>query len=60
MVLSYFVLGRFREESTQRIAAAVERRSAARQERASDPARSDEAAEDAEAAQHEDGTADYR
>jgi mannitol-specific phosphotransferase system IIBC component len=59
MVLSYFVLARFREESTQKLQAAVERRAAARQERAADPARSDEAAEDAETAQREDG-ADYR
>jgi hypothetical protein len=48
MVLSYFVLARFREESTQQVVAAVERRSAARRARASDPTRSDEAAEDLE------------
>jgi hypothetical protein len=58
MVLSYFVLARFREESTQQIAAAVERRSAARRQRAGDPARSDEAAEDLEDGQG--GPAPYR
>jgi hypothetical protein len=51
MVLSYFVLARFREESTQRIAQAVERRSAAKQRQGQD-----ENAEDAE----DDGGAEYR
>jgi hypothetical protein len=63
MVLSYFLLARFREESTQRVAAVVERRAAARQARAADPARSDEAAEDAEdaASRRDDGpAAEYR
>ena len=51
MVLSYFVLARFREESTQRIAQAVERRTAAKQHKGRDE--SDEDAED-------DGRAEYR
>jgi len=55
MVLSYFVLRRFREESTQKLAAAVERRAAARQAKA---AESDEAVEDAET--DGEGTAHYR
>jgi membrane protein implicated in regulation of membrane protease activity len=55
MVLSYFVLRRFREESTQQIAAAVERRAAAREAKAGD---SDEAAEDLEA--EGGGPAEYR
>jgi len=55
MVLSFFVLKRFREESTQKLAAAVERRAAARQARAGE---SDEAVEDAEA--DGEGTAQYR
>lgn len=55
MVLSFFVLKRFREESTQKLAAAVERRTAARQAKVGD---SDEAAEDAEA--DGEGTAQYR
>lgn len=55
MVLSFFVLKRFREESTQKLAAAVERRAAARQAKAGE---SDEAAEDAEA--DGEGTAQYR
>ena len=55
MVLSFFVLKRFREESTQKLAAAVERRTAARQAKAGE---SDEAAEDAEA--DGEGTAQYR
>ena len=55
MVLSFFVLRRFREESTQKLAAAVERRTAARQAKAGE---SDEAAEDAEA--DGEGTAQYR
>jgi type II secretory pathway component PulM len=59
MVISYFVLARFREESTQKLQAAVERRAALRAERATDPARSDEAAEDAATAPHDDG-AEYR
>jgi mannitol-specific phosphotransferase system IIBC component len=54
MVLSYFVLARFREESTRQIAAAVQRRAEAKQARAAD---SDEAAEDAEDGQ---GPAGYR
>lgn len=55
LVLSFFVLKRFREESTQQLAAAVERRTAARQAKAG---QSDEAAEDAEA--DGEGTAQYR
>jgi hypothetical protein len=51
MVLSYFVLGRFREESTQRIAEVVERRTAAKQHRGQD-----ENAEDAE----DEGGVEYR
>ena len=54
MVLSYFVLARFREESTQRIAQAVQRRAQVKQGNA---ARSDEAAEDAE---DEQGPEQYR
>ena len=54
MVLSYFVLARFREESSRQIAAAVQRRAEARQARAG---QSDEAAEDAEDGQ---GPAEYR
>jgi type II secretory pathway component PulM len=46
LVLSYFVLARFREEATETIAARVERRAQDRRSRAAD---SDEAAEDAEA-----------
>lgn len=46
MVLSYFVLARFREDSTRHLQERMERRAAAKQQRrASD---SDEAAEDAE------------
>jgi hypothetical protein len=55
MVLSYFVLRRFREESAQKLAAAVERRAAARQAKAGE---SDEAVEDAET--DGEGTAQYR
>ncbi|HEV7147271.1 MAG TPA: DUF4229 domain-containing protein [Pedococcus sp.] len=55
MVLSFFVLKRFREESTQQIAAAVERRAAARRAKAPN---SDEAAEDLEA--EGGGPAEYR
>jgi membrane protein implicated in regulation of membrane protease activity len=66
MVLSYFVLARFREESTQRISEAIERRAAAKQARSG---QSDEAAEDAEDAREtrkaqdersDTGPADYR
>jgi hypothetical protein len=46
MVLSYFVLARFREESTRRLEERLTRRSEVRQERAATS--SDEAAEDAE------------
>ena len=52
MVLSYFVLARFRVESTRRLAEAVERRAAAKQARSGE---SDEALEDAE-----DERSDYR
>ena len=52
MVLSYFVLARFRVESTRRLAEAVERRAAAKQTRSGE---SDEALEDAE-----DERSDYR
>jgi hypothetical protein len=52
MVLSYFVLARFREESTRQLADAVERRAAAKQARLGE---SDEAHEDAE-----DERTDYR
>ena len=45
MVISYFVLARFREESTQRLQERIERRAQARQEAAG---HGDEAAEDAE------------
>jgi type II secretory pathway component PulM len=45
MVLSYFVLARFREESTRQIEERLARRS---QARAQDDSASDEAAEDAE------------
>lgn len=45
MVISYFVLARFREESTQRLQERIERRAQARQVAA---AHGDEAAEDAE------------
>jgi hypothetical protein len=45
MVISYFVLARFREESTQRLQERIERRTQARQASA---AHGDEAAEDAE------------
>jgi mannitol-specific phosphotransferase system IIBC component len=55
MVLSYFVLARFREESTQRLAAAVERRAAAKQAK---QVHSDEAAEDSE--DERGGSAQYR
>lgn len=55
MVLSFFVLKRFREESTQKLAAAVERRTVARQAKARE---SDEAVEDAET--DGEGTAQYR
>jgi hypothetical protein len=58
MVLSYFVLARFRQEGTQQIADAVERRAATRRQRATDPAYSDEAAEDLEDGQG--GPAQYR
>jgi hypothetical protein len=51
MVLSYFVLGRFREESTQRIAEVVERRAAAKQHGGQD-----ENAEDAD----DEGGVEYR
>ena len=54
MVLSYFVLARFREESTQRIAEAVQRRAEVKQGKAG---HSDEAAEDAE---DEQGPEQYR
>jgi mannitol-specific phosphotransferase system IIBC component len=57
MVVSYFVLARFRVESAQKIQAVVERRAAAKQEKAADPLRSDEAAEDAET---EGGPVEYR
>ena len=57
MVLSYFVLARFREESTQRISEAIERRTAAKQARSG---QSDEAAEDAEATEDARGTQDER
>ena len=66
MVLSYFVMARFREESTQRISEAIERRAAAKQARSG---QSDEAAEDAEDAREtrkaqdersDTGPADYR
>ena len=57
MVLSYFVLARFREESTQRISAAIERRAAAKQARSG---QSDEAREDAEDERSDAGPADYR
>jgi hypothetical protein len=58
MVLSYFVLARFREESTAELARRVERRTAAKQ--AGRPAVSgpDEAAEDAE--DERGGPAEYR
>ena len=55
MVLSYFVLARFREETTRQLQERLERRGQARQERA---AQSDEAAEDAEDA--EDDSSEYR
>ena len=57
MVLSYFVLARFREESTRRISEAIERRAAAKQARSGE---SDEAAEDAEDERSDTGPADYR
>ena len=53
MVVSYFVLARFRVESTQRIAEAVERRSAAKAHQGKSQ---DEDAEDAE----DDGGVEYR
>lgn len=56
MVLSFFVLKRFRVESTQQIAAAVERRAAGRRRTVAPD--SDEAAEDLEA--EGGGPAEYR
>ena len=52
MVLSYFVLARFREESTQKIAEVVGRRTAAKQQHKG----LDEDAEDAE----DEGGVEYR
>jgi hypothetical protein len=57
MVLSYFVLARFREESTAAIAARLERRVEAKQAGAPAVSGEDEAAEDAE---DERGPAEYR
>jgi hypothetical protein len=54
MVLSYFVLARFRVESTRQLAEAIERRTAAKQARSGE---TDEAVEDAE--DERSGT-DYR
>lgn len=47
MVLSYFVLARFRQESTQQIAQRLERRAAARQQHSGAVHGTDESAEDA-------------
>jgi Protein of unknown function (DUF4229) len=58
LVLSYFVLARFREEATSTLAARVERRTRDRQARAG---QSDEAVEDATIdGRDEDGPAEFR
>jgi hypothetical protein len=57
MVLSYFVLARFREESTAELARRIERRAAAKQEGKPAVSGADEAAEDAE---DERGPVEYR
>ena len=57
MVLSFFVLGRFREESTRQIQERFEQRAQAKQARA---AESDEAVEDAEDERADDGRTEYR
>ena len=56
LVLSYFVLARFREEATQTLASRVEQRTRDRQ--AARAQQSDEAVEDAR--DDEDGPAEYR
>ena len=57
MVLSYFVLARFREESTAELARRIERRAEAKQTGKPAVTGADEAAEDAE---DERGPAEYR
>jgi Na+/melibiose symporter-like transporter len=57
MVLSFFVLARVREESTQRIAERLQQRAAAKQAGAPAARGADEAAEDAE---DERGPVEYR
>ena len=57
MVLSFFVLARFREESTQRIAERLQQRAEAKQAGAPAVNGPDEAAEDAE---DERGPVEYR
>jgi hypothetical protein len=57
MVLSYFVLARFREESTAELARRIERRAAAKQAGTPAVSGADEAAEDAE---DERGPVEYR
>ena len=57
MVLSYFVLARFREESTAAIAERLQRRAEAKQSSAPAAHGADEAAEDAE---DERGPVEYR
>lgn len=57
MVLSYFLLARFREESTRQLAERVQKRAEARQAGAGE---SDEAAEDAEDAEGPDHPHDGR
>lgn len=57
MVLSYFVLARFREESTAELARRIEHRAQAKQARTRADTGADEAAEDAE---DERGPAEYR
>ncbi len=57
MVLSFFVLGRFREESTQQIAERLQRRAEARQSGGGTVQGADEDAEDAE---DDPGSVEYR
>ena len=58
MVLSYFVLARFREESTAELARRIERRAAAKQAGTPAVSGADEAAEDAE--DERGGPVEYR
>ena len=57
MVISYFVLARFREESTRQLAERIQRRAEAKQSGAPAVSGDDEAAEDAE---DERGPVEYR